>query len=234
MQTSVPVWDRTGRVIVFLLASMSIWCLLAEFYGLCSMQSFAVFVLFPATALLILFAALDEWRGSGVLFRAVLLGSAAGLVAAAVYDVFRLPFVFAKPLGISGVIPALKLFKVFPRFGAMLLGEPIEQASYSVAAHALGWIYHFSNGLTFGAMYVALIGDVRRHWAWAMLFAVGLEVAILFTPYPRIFSIHVTFTFVVVTLLAHLIFGATLGLLVRWAGLRFPVGPVATPAPVMR
>ena len=97
-------------------------------------------------------------------------------MAAVAYDLFRLPFVFAREWGIAGVIPALNLFKVFPAFGAMLLGQPIQQVHYSLAAHYLGWAYHFSNGLTIGVMYLALIGaGARRHWSWAVLLAMGLE-----------------------------------------------------------
>lgn len=218
-------WNTANRLTVFLLASTSICCLLAEFYGLCSMRAFAIFILLPATALLAVLAVADGLRGSRTLCRAVLLGSAAGFLAAVAYDVFRLPFVLAEPLGISSVVPAMKLFKVFPRFGAMLLGEAIEQPSYSWPAHLLGWTYHFSNGITFGVMYLALIGDVRRHWAWAVLFAFALELAMLFTPYAQVFSIHVTVTFVMVTLAAHLVFGAALGLLTRGLGRTFPASP---------
>ena len=73
--------------------------------------------------------------------------------------------------------------------------------------------YHFSNGVTFGVMYAALInGQWRRRWPVAIVFAVGLELAMLFTPYPATFGIRVTTIFVVVTLAAHLIFGITMGL----------------------
>lgn len=177
------------------------------------MRTFAIFILLPATLLLVAMTIADFCSGKDrKTCRAVVLGGIAGLVAAVAYDVFRLPFVFAKPLGISEYVPALNLFKVFPRFGAMLLGQPIEQSNYSPAAHLLGWAYHFSNGVTFGIMYLAMIGDARRHWAWAVLFAVGLEVAMLFTPYPAVFGIAVGGVFVAVTMLAHLIFGVTLGM----------------------
>ena len=33
-------WTWQGRLLVFTLSAMSIWCLLAEFYGLCSMLTF--------------------------------------------------------------------------------------------------------------------------------------------------------------------------------------------------
>lgn len=209
---------RSSRVVLFLLAATSIWCLLAQFYGLCPMRPFAIFILLPATLALIVWAVVDAIRGTGMICRAVVIGSVGGLIAAVAYDVFRLPFVFAKPLGIDGVVPAMNLFKVFPRFGAMLLGEAIEQPAYSLAAHVLGWTYHFSNGATFGIMYLTLVGDPRRHWLWAVLFAVGLELAMLFTPYAGVFSIHVTATFVAVTLSAHLVFGIFLGLTLRRIG----------------
>jgi hypothetical protein len=121
--------------------------------------------------------------------------------------------VFAQELGIERLVPPLQLFKVFPRFGAMVLGQPLEQPVYSILAQLVGWAYHFSNGLTFGIMYLALVGDAdKRHWAWAVLFAAGLELGMLFTPYPRFFGIALTTKFVVVTLAAHVVFGAMMGL----------------------
>lgn len=209
-------WNAFGRCVVFVLAASSIACLLADFYGLCPMRIFTLFVFVPALLALFAVAGLDWWKGSGNLCRAVLTGLSAGLLAAAGYDVFRLPFVFAKEWGIESVVPPMELFKVFPRFGAMVLGQPVEQVEYSTAAHVAGWIYHFSNGATFGVMYLAIIGDgARRHWAWAVLFALGLELGMLLTPYPSFFGIQVTAGFVLVTMAAHAVFGAGLGLSVR-------------------
>lgn len=209
-------WNLAGRVIAFVLASASIWCLLAEFYGLCSMRAFTIWIFGPATVALAILALCDRLFGTRELWRHVLIGGVAGFLAAIAYDVFRLPFVFAKTLGIESWVPSLPLFKVFPRFGAMILGEPVEQAGYSLAAHLIGWTYHFSNGITFGVMYLALIGHgASRHWAWAVLFAVGLEVAMLMTPYTGYFKINPTMTFIAVTVTAHLVFGVTMGLLVR-------------------
>ncbi len=182
-------WTAGGRWAVFLLAASSIACLLFDFYHLCPMRLFTPFIFLPALAALFIFALIDRRHGDGELWRAVLIGLAGGLLAAAAYDVFRLPFVFAREWGISSIVPPMKLFKVFPRFGAMILGQPVEQHSYSTAAQILGWIYHFSNGATFGVMYVAMIGNPsRRHWVWAVLMALGLELGMLFTPYPQVFS----------------------------------------------
>ena len=224
MQSATPrknYWTVRGRFVVFALAASSIACLLADFYRLCPMHIFTPFIFLPAFLALVAFAGLDRLQGNGQLWRAVGLGLIAGLLAAVAYDIFRLPFVFAKQWGIESVVPPLNLFKVFPRFGAMVLGQPIEQDHYSAAAQAIGWIYHFSNGATFGVMYLAMVGDgARRPWLWAVLFALGLELAMLLTPYPAVFGIHVTASFIVATVVAHAIFGASLGLSVQWLARR--------------
>ncbi|MGH7176831.1 MAG: hypothetical protein ACREJC_05565, partial [Tepidisphaeraceae bacterium] len=115
-------WTPAGRAVVFLLAAASIWCLLSEFYGLCSMRTFTFAVLIPATLMLVMMAVLDREFGDRRLWRAVCIGGVAGLAAACAYDVFRLPWVIG---AIDQVGPSwlrLPLFQVFPRFGAMILG----------------------------------------------------------------------------------------------------------------
>lgn len=220
-------WAARGRCLVFLLAFSSIGCLLADFYGLCAMKTFVCFIFLPALAALIGLALLDWRRGDGRLCQAVCIGLAGGLLAALTYDAFRLPFVFARQWGIASIIPPMDLFKVFPRFGAMILGQPLEQSHYSLAATWLGWTYHFSNGATFGVMYLAMLGEPgRRHWAWAVLMAVGIELGMLVTPYPRVFGIALNARFVVVTMAAHALFGIGLGLAVKWMANRVcaPIG----------
>ena len=76
-------WTLPGRVVVFVLAAMSIWCLLAEMYGLCDMRAFALSILLPATGVLYGLAALGRWWGDGRLWRAVIIGTVGGLVGAA-------------------------------------------------------------------------------------------------------------------------------------------------------
>jgi hypothetical protein len=227
MNTSISrnYWDTRRRWLVFFLAASSIACLMADFYKLGPMHIFTPFIFLPAMLALAAFVVLDRCKGDGQLWRAVWIGLAAGLLAAVAYDVFQLPFVFAKEWGIESVVPPMKLFKVFPRFGAMVLGEPVEQLAYSTAAQVIGWIYHFSNGATFGVMYLAIIGNGRRrHWIWAVAFALVLvlvlELGMLFTPYPSVFNIPLTARFVIVTVAAHAIFGVGLGLSVRWFACR--------------
>jgi hypothetical protein len=219
----VPIlrWSLPSRMLVFVLAAASIWCLLAEFYGLCSMQWFTFAILTPATIGLVGIAIVNRNRGDRELWRAVLIGGSAGLIAAFAYDLFRLPFVVAATDDVGPDWLRLPLFSVFPRFGAMILGQPFDAATtdseFSVTAHLVGWAYHFSNGITFGVMYMALIGDAtKRSWRWAVALAVGLEMAMLFTPYTTYFGIPLTIQFVIATFAAHAIFGVALGWCAKW------------------
>ncbi len=197
------------RIVVFLLASTSIASLLGEMYRLWPMRFFALAIFVPAGVALVALALHRRWRGEGQAGRMILIGAIAGFVAAVAYDVFRLPFVYSTTWGLAGLVPSLPMFKVFPQFGAMILGQA---GSDSLAAILVGWAYHFSNGITFGIMYAAMVnGQWRRRWPVAIAFAVGLELAMLFTPYPATFGIRVTESFVAVTLTAHLIFGVTMG-----------------------
>jgi hypothetical protein len=198
------------RIAVFLLASTSIACLLGEMYRLWPMRLFTLAVFLPSCGALAVLALLDYSRGDGRACRMICIGAVAGFAAAVSYDIFRVPFVFSASWGLEKIVPPMALFKVFPQFGAMILGQT---GGLSLAANVIGWSYHFSNGTTFGVMYAAMVnGNWRRGWPVAILFAVGLELAMLFTPYPAVFGIALTTKFVVVTLLAHLIFGVVMGL----------------------
>lgn len=218
-------WSVPGRAVVFVLAASSIWCLLAEFYGLCSMRAFTSVVLIPATVALVVMALLDLTKGDGRLWRAVVIGATGGFLAACAYDLFRLPWVIGAIDHTGPALIRLPLFKVFPRFGAMILGLPFSpqqtDSQFPLLAHVVGWVYHLSNGVTFGVMYMALIGDAsRRSWLWGVALAAGLELAMLLTPYTHFFGIPLTWLFVAVTLAAHMTFGAVLGLYARSSSLR--------------
>lgn len=66
-------------------------------------------------------------------------------------------------------------------------------------------------------MKIALMGDAsRRSWPWAVLFATGVELAMLLTPYTSYFGTHMTARFEMVTFVAHAIIGVALGRVVKW------------------
>ena len=189
------------RAVVFLLAFLSFACLLGQFFGFWSMHLFGCWVLPPSTALL----ALVAWRtraekaGVGSPHTWIVQGALGGIVAAGAYDLYRLPF----------VLNGAPLFKVFPRFGQLLLGA--NEPAWLV--HTLGWSYHFSNGAALGIMFLALVTTAsRRGLFWgAVTWALFIEAMLLLTPYTKFFGLALNGRFLFLTASAHLVFGLTLG-----------------------
>jgi len=99
---------------VFALASTSILGLLAPFCGPWSIRTLTFLGSLPALLALLPWAVSDRAIGSQRLWRGIVVGSLAGLPAAFAYDIFRLPLVFARDLGIERIVPPLQLFKGFP------------------------------------------------------------------------------------------------------------------------
>ena len=190
----------TVRLAVFGLASTSFACLLGAFYELWTMRTFACVVYLPACIALASLA----WARRGTLpARWIVQGALAGLLAAVAYDLFRLPFV------LNGAL----LFKVFPRFGELLLGgtEP------RWLVQALGWTYHFSNGAALGIMFLAALArpTPARLLLGAVAWALVIELLLLLTPYTSFLGIPYDLRFIALTLSAHLVFGLALGLWLR-------------------
>ena len=88
--------------------------------------------------------------------------------------------------------------------------------------------------MTFGVMFVAMLDELTgSRWLWGVAMAVGLELGMLLTPYPNVFGIPLTATFVGVTLAAHFLFGATMGLSARRLASTWRSEPAAATDPVL-
>jgi hypothetical protein len=194
------------RVVVFVLASSSFACLLGQMYGLWSMQTFACWALVPATIALAVVAALNR-DGEGERPRTwICQGAMAGIVAAIFYDLYRLPFVLA----------GIPLFKVFLRFGQLLLNA--DGPMWLV--QLVGWTYHFSNGAALGIMYLVVMSRTRgpvQFWG-AVAWALFVEAMMLLTPYTTFFALKLDARFLLLTVSAHIVFGVTLGLVSVFLG----------------
>jgi hypothetical protein len=193
------------RTLIWMLASVSFACLLGEFYRFWDMRIFACVALVPSIVALCAIAIFGRdsknaaWREASTF---VMQGALGGVIAAVVYDLFRVPF----------VMMGYPLFGVFPEFGKMLLGN--DGPNWLI--QLLGWTYHFSNGAALGIMFLAMLPSAwsRRSTlvvagaAWALV----VETILLFTPYRDFFKIRMPFvTFLWLTASAHLIFGLVLG-----------------------
>ncbi|HEV2969473.1 MAG TPA: hypothetical protein VGY55_05730 [Pirellulales bacterium] len=194
------------RGIVFLLASLSFACLLGQFYSLWSMHWFGCWILPPATFVLIALAWFDRgWPSAGPRVW-IVQGAIGGIVAAIAYDLYRLPF----------VLGGAPLFKVFGKFGNLLLGAGVDDQASSLAQW-LGWTYHFSNGAALGIMFLAMVvRPNRRTLFWgAVAWALCVEAILLTTPYAKFFGLPLNGWFLFLTASAHAIFGVVLGLWCR-------------------
>ena len=193
------------RALVFALAFLSFACLLGALYELWSMRTFACSVLPPATLALawIAYTARHEPRDAKNPYTWIVHGAMGGIVAACAYDLYRLPF----------VLNGAPLFKVFPRFGELLLGA--NDPRWLV--HLLGWTYHFSNGAALGIMFLALVTrpSPRVLFLGAVVWAMFIELMLLLTPYTGFFGLTMNGRLIFLTLSAHLIFGIILGLWFR-------------------
>ncbi len=193
------------RIAVFGLAFLSFACLLGQFFGFWTMHVFGCWVFPPATAALAMIACRHRHRPPGVAspHTWIVQGAIGGIIAALVYDLYRLPF----------VLGGAPLFKVFPRFGELLLGA--REPGWLV--QTLGWSYHFSNGAALGIMFLAMVGqpNPRRLFWGAVAWALFIEAMLLATPYTRFFGLKLDGRFLFLTLSAHLVFGLTLGLWCR-------------------
>lgn len=187
------------RLVVFALASLSFAALLSEFYGLWKMRTFALVTFLPSVLALIALA-----KKESVARVWIIEGAIGGVIAAIIYDLFRLPF----------VLSGYPLFAVFPKFGQMLLGIPLSTADVPLSAHVVGWIYHFVNGASLGIMFLAMcVKPTRKALFWgAVAWAMGVEIMLLLSPYYDFFKLKMDKgTFLLLTLSAHAIFGAVLG-----------------------
>jgi hypothetical protein len=125
------------------------------------------------------------------------VGARAGLLATLAYDLTRLATVEA--LGLS-----VNPFEAIPLFGQLLVGA----GSATTATNVLGIAYHAANGVGFGLAYGVVAGDCGV--LAGVLWGLGLEAAML-TFYPGWLDVRAIQEFFGVSVLGHLVYGATLG-----------------------
>ncbi len=238
MVSSLPKalqWTSIGRLAIFLLAATSILCLLTDAEGFVTLRSVFFAILTPACISLLLIAALNRARGEGQLFRAIKFGAFAGLAGAIVFFVFRIPFVFSHELGLDQYgVRHFPFFNIYPRIGAMILGQEVVQPSYEPMTYVIGWGIHLIRATTTGIMLAAILGELQANlqerpqasafnWEAGLcgaLLTVVIQSCLLLSPYSKLFSIQFTPTFVFTLLLAHVSFGISIGFFYSWYSFR--------------
>jgi hypothetical protein len=128
-------------------------------------------------------------------------GAIAGLASTAVYDASRFALKWAFHLHV-------KPYAALPLFGNALVGAD----PHSTAAWVAGIAFHLTNGICFGTGYTVLAG--RRSLLWAVGFGLGLEASML-ALYPHWLQIEAMKEFTEMSVLGHVAYGLSLGLITR-------------------
>jgi hypothetical protein len=132
------------------------------------------------------------------LSRRVRLGLLAGLAATAAYDAVRY-------LAVALTSWSVRPFQVFALFGQLLVGRDAPAGVQLLA----GTAFHLLNGLGFAVGYAVVVR--RPGVVSAVAWALGLE-AFTVALYPPWLGLTAMSEFVSVSLLGHLAYGTTLGL----------------------
>ncbi len=177
-----------AALLVHILTGSPLWLALAGLGFAASMAVAVVAVNEPR--------ALDRLRGL------VARGLVVGLAGTAVYDASRWLLVQVGGLELSP-------FEALPLFGRALFGE--DRSGLLVTGG--GVAYHLLNGVAFGVAYVIWFGD--RRWWWGVAFAFGLE-AFMLAVYPGWLDPASIAELTQVSVVGHVAYGATLGLLASW------------------
>jgi len=154
-------------------------------------------------------------------------GMAAGAIATLALEAIRIPgYMFAKWLPMDSMIslPGLFLTEKITMLSevkqtVMQSGVPMNLYLAPMDAFLAGGLWHFWNGATFGIVYALVIG--KGKWWYGMIWAFIIEIGMMLAPYLIImkgpFGVeHMDgYNIFVITLIAHLAFGAVLGILVQ-------------------
>lgn len=212
-------WTLPGRTLVFCLAATAFAAVIADFRGIATLRTGTLAFMIPGAALLAALMLLDFESGNRRLCRAVIAGIFSGGIAAAVYDIYRVPFHFSEALGLSSFLPPVPFFDAIPRIGATILGQPTEPP-FTSAAYAIGWAQSVVNASSLGIMYFAIIGRPGR-WTWlgAAALTTGVAGLVLLSRPSSAFGVDTTHAFVATNLTGRALFGIVMdraaGLIVR-------------------
>jgi len=154
-------------------------------------------------------------------------GMAAGAVASFALEAIRIPgYMLTKWLPMDSMIsvPGLLLTEKISSLAEvknviMQSGVAMNLYHAPIDVFMVGALWHFWNGATFGIIYALIIGKGR--WWYGMIWAFIIEIVMMLAPYLIMmkgpFGIeHMDgYNLFVITLIAHLAFGAVLGILVQ-------------------
>jgi len=157
----------------------------------------------------------------------IFVGMSAGAVASFALEAIRIPgYMFTKWIPMDSMIslPGLLLTEKIISISEvkqiiMQSGVAMNLYHAPIDAFMAGVLWHFWNGATFGIVYALVIG--KGKWWYGIIWAFIIEIGMMLSPYLIImkgpFGIeHMDgYNLFVITLIAHVAFGAVLGILVQ-------------------
>lgn len=172
--------------------------LLLKVYGLAQMHVTAYSLFIPSLLLLLVLSWYCHKKHLQV-FYLVLVGAVGGLFGTFGYDLIRVPF----------MLMGSRIFVPINMYGVWI-GDTAQGNGFT---DTIGWLYHFSNGITFGIMY-ALFMKGRSFW-WAIGYALLLETIFVVSPFGELFGLTSKPLSLVAAYVGHIAYGYPLGKMVQ-------------------
>ena len=191
----VPLW---AGLLTIALAATSILSLLADLYGVMSMGQFFWTITVPSLIGLVIIGSLKSPTLTELQKR-IRVGVFGGVIGTIGYDLIRIPF----------AVGGTRVFVPIDTYGMLITRAHMSSSLTST----MGWLFHLSNGVTFGIMY-AVVG-ARRSWLWGVLWGLTLETAVLITPFKDRYVLAGQAGVVAVAYAGHFLYGWPLGKFVQ-------------------
>jgi len=213
-------------ILIIILSGASASLLLLPPLGIISYATFRDIAIIPSVIIIFAIGILSRSKFPRLTSR-LFKGMAAGAIASIALEAIRIPaYMFAKWMPMDSMIslPGLLLTEKITALSEvkqtiMQSGVPMNLYHAPLDAFIAGGLWHFWNGATFGIIYALLIG--KGKWWYGMIWAVIIEMVMMVAPYLIMmkgpFGIQYMdgYNIFVITLIAHLVFGAILGIIVQ-------------------
>lgn len=155
------------------------------------------------------------------------IGMAAGTIASFALEAIRIPgYMIAKWIPMDSMISLPGLFLTEKITSLSEIKQVVMQSGVAMNlyhapldAFMAGALWHFWNGAAFGIIYALIIG--KGKWWYGMIWALIIEIVMMLSPYlimmqgPFGTKYMDGYNLFAITLIAHLVFGAILGILVQ-------------------
>ena len=171
--------------------------------GLADMPVLARRVLIPSVVLLAAVVFVAVVRRHSRLVRRLTVGAGAGLVATVALELVRM--ISFHLGGMPGDMPKLLGVLLTGRF---MLGP-------TLWSNAIGYIYHYWNGISFGIIFAVLLG--RRPWPWTVGYSTLIGLGFLAGPDVKAMGVGFMAmqrpSMIVTVVIAHIAYGIILGMI---------------------